>query len=209
MGLDWNPGNKSKSGHEAEFESLFHALQEPDSPVRKLAEDRFFQISLSAFDTLEVQQVGSSDAADRWILEVYRREARNVTEEAWLDSFEGFYVVDLVPSCPGVPRYSNGSPGGYVERFSFRAQFLLDCEYIIGRELLESGYASKLNPEFLEHGRLLLAKFNTFVRARGFDPSDLDSDDPESPRFHADIVGCAARWCLFWARWGHTLDAYW
>lgn len=209
MGLDWNPGNKPKPGHEIEFERLFHALQKKNSWWRKRKEDRFFAISTTAFDTLNTPRVGFSPAADAWALEIYRSEPREIPENVWLEKLYGFYVLDLVPACDGIPRYSNGSPGGYVERYSFRAQFLRDCEYIIGTELLDAGYSSKLAPQFKAHGEALMRKFEEFVAERGFDPSNLDSNDPESPVFHADVVGAAARWCLFWANRGHILHSYW
>ena len=44
--------------------------------------------------------------------------------DEWVESLEGMYVVPLVAPCDGVPRYSNGTVAGYVEPFSFRAQFL-------------------------------------------------------------------------------------
>jgi hypothetical protein len=52
-----------------------------------------------------------------------------------------------VPPCDGLPRYTNGSPGGYVERYSFRAQFLQDCEEELGDDLLATAYESKLPDE--------------------------------------------------------------
>jgi hypothetical protein len=209
MGLDWNPGNKPKPSFEKEFGQLFHALQKKGSWWQGRKERRFLEISTSALDTLGVPRVGSSPAADAWALEQYRSQPREVTEQEWLQGLQGFYVVDLARPCDGIPRYSNGTPGGYVEPYSFRAQFLVDCEYIIGTELLESGYVSKLVPEFRAHGEALKAKADRFIAERGLDPANLDSDDPESPPFHADVVASAARWCLFWSGKGHVLDAYW
>ena len=209
MGLDWNPGNKPKPGYEKEFERLFHALQQKDGWLRKRREKRFFEISTTAFETLNAPRVGESPDADAWALEIFRSEPRDESEESWLSKLHGFYVLDLVPPCDGIPRYSNGVAGGDVERFSFRAQFLVDCEYIIGRDLLDAAYASKLPADFEAYGEALLRKFEQHATERGLDPQNLESDDPDSPVFHADVVGSAARWCLFWARRGHMLDSYW
>lgn len=209
MGLDWNPGNRPKAGFEAEFERLFHALQGPATWWRKRKERRFFEISISAFETLAAPRVGKDEAATNWALERYREGPREVSEAEWLAKLDGFYVVDLLRPCDGIPRYSNGTPGGYVEPFSFRAQFLVDCEYILGGELLESCYLSKLPSEFRAHGEALESKFESFVSERGIDPESLESEDPESPLWHADVVRSAAKWCSFWANRGHVLDAYW
>jgi hypothetical protein len=203
------PETGQRLGHEAEFERLFHALQKKKSWWRKRKEERFFAISDTAFETLNTPRVGFDAAADAWALEIYRSEPREVPEQAWLEKLHGFYVLDLVTPCDGLPRYSNGSPGGYVERYSFRAQFLLDCEYIISTPLLEAGYSSMLTPQLRAHGEALMRKFEVFVTERGLDPCNLDTDDPESPLFHADVVGAAGRWCLFWADRGHVLDSYW
>jgi hypothetical protein len=208
MGLDWNPENKPKPGYEKEFERLFHALQRDDG-LRERNEQRFFEISTTAFETLRTPRVGESPAADEWAREIYRSEPRDQPEDVWIEGLRGFYVLDLVPPCDGVPRYSNGLAGGDVERYSFRAQFLRDCEHIIGAELLEAAYTSRLAPEFEAYGHALQRKFDAFVAARGLDAATLESDDPESAGFQADVVGSAARWCLFWARRGHVLDAYW
>lgn len=211
MGLDWNPGNKPKPGFEQEFERLFNTLQKKRTLFRRRRTARFQEISVSAFETLDAPQVGHSSDADAWALEQYRRSARDVSEEVWLQQLNGLYVVDLVSPCDGIPPYSNGAPGAYVEPFSFRAQFLTDCEYIIGSELLGAAYQSKLAAEFAAYGNALSRKFDDFARERGLDPSNLhlQSDDPESAVFHADVVGSAARWCLFWSRHGHVLEAYW
>lgn len=209
MGLDWNPGHKPKPGHEAEFERLFHELGKKKIWWRERKQKRFNEISITAFETLNAPRVGTSPDADDWALEIYRREPRDESVLAWLDKLRGFYVLDLVEACDGIPRYSNGTPGGYVERYSFRAEFLSDCEYVIGPDLLEASYVSKLPPEFLTYGEALKQKAAEFVTSRGVGPFHPESDDPDGPASHADIVGAAARWCLFWASRGHFLDAYW
>lgn len=210
MGLDWNPGNKPKPGFEREFVDLFYALQGDPSPERTRQEARFREISISAFETLGAPRVGFDSRADAWALEALQRARQPKPESEWLASLKGFYVLDLVPPCHGLPRYSNGSPGGYVERFSFRAQFLADSEEIIGPELLEQAYESKLPPVFERYGLALLEKFRLFVATRKLDPAKLESsEDPESDEFRADVTREAGRWCLFWSRKGHILDAYW
>src|SRR5262249_55417693 len=102
---------------------------------RKRKERRFSEITVTAFETHGAPQVGIEPSATAWAMERYREQARDVTEPEWLAKLHGFFVVDLVRPCDGIPRYSNGTPGGYIERFSIRAQFLTDCEYIIGSSL--------------------------------------------------------------------------
>jgi hypothetical protein len=209
MGLDWNPGNKPKPGHEAEFERLFHELQKPSVWWRRRKERRFSEITVSAFETLAAPRVGIDTAATAWALERYREKTRDATEQEWIAKLHGTFVVDLLRPSDGIPRYSNGATGGYVEPFSFRAQFLTDCEYIIGSGRLEEAYVSKLPENFLQYGEQLQKTFDVFAAARGLSEDDLSSDDPDSPVFHADVVLSAAKWCRFWAGKGHCLEAYW
>jgi hypothetical protein len=123
---------------------------------------------------------------------------------------QGFYVLDLVPACDGLPRYTNGHAGGYVERYAFRGEFLTDCTEIIGDALLESGYVSKLSEETAAYGESLLAAASRFVAARGIDSTKLHlAEEPESIEFRLDVVFSAGRWCRFWAERGHWLEAYW
>jgi hypothetical protein len=122
---------------------------------------------------------------------------------------EGFYVLDLVPPCDGLPRYSNGYPGGYVERYSFRGAFLIDCEDVLGSNLLESAWISKLPKDTVSYGEILIERAEQYAAQNGIDSStchlvaDIDSDEAQ-----IEIVLAAGRWCRFWGERGHWLDAY-
>jgi hypothetical protein len=205
MGLDWNPGPKPKPGHEAEYEQLFVKLTSSNN--EQLLE-RFHSISTTAFETLSTPVVGRDASANAWAEEVYREQCPEGTLDDWLRRLDGFNVLDLVPACDGIPMYSNGSPGGYVEAYAFRAQFLVDCEHIIGAELLEQAYESKLPDAFLNFGRQLQQCANAYAEQNGIDLQSLDTDDVDGIEFQLDVVTAAARWCVFWAERGHILDAY-
>lgn len=211
MGLDWNPGNKPKPGYEEEFDRLFRQLENvPERTEQESLLQRFRDISISAFETLNTPRVGYSEAADAWAREAYRERSPDCTEQEWLQRLQGFYVLPLVPKCDGIPRYSNGDPGGYVEPYSFRAQFLvLDCEEIIGPRLVEQAYGSKLSREMLAYGNELITKAEEFARRNHIDLEHLDIDDYDGIDVKVDVVLAAGRWCRFWAERGHILDAYW
>jgi hypothetical protein len=170
---------------------------------------RFMEISISAFETLQAPRVGVAPEADAWARDQHTRQNESTPLNEWLEKLKGLYVVSVVQPCDGVPRYSNGSVAGYVEPFSFRAQFLTDCTAIIGADCLERAYQSQLPPPLLEYGRTLLAKAETFARAHGFDLGALNIDDVDSVESQLDAVICAGRWCIFWAERGHPLEAYW
>jgi hypothetical protein len=213
LGLDWNPGNRPRPGFEAEFDRLFAGISEKRIQAGTPEHARFFEISISAYETLQAPQVGSDARADEWIRAKYREQQPQMTEAEWIDRFQGFYVVELVPACDGIPAYSNGSPGGYVEPFSFRAQFLRDCESIISTNMLEAAYVSKRHDETTAYGHELISIGEAFAQRNGLDPRNCSASDDdlhgETPRYFADIILSAGKWCVFWGEQGHTLDAYW
>ena len=226
MGLDWLPGNKAKAGFEAEFADLFGRLNAADSEKERdglLA--RFREISLTAFETLGAPLVGHDPQADEWARQMYREmDQIDDSEAQFLVEMEGFAVLPLVAPCDGLPRYSNGSPGGYVEQYSFRAQFLHDCAEDIGKDLFEAAYESKLSGELLVYGQQLLAKAEELAARHGLDPMNLviPEEVPSEEEYAAgrrapetwsvehriDVAHCAGRWCVFWAERGHFLDAW-
>ena len=146
MGLDWNPGPKAKPGYKLEFEDLWRKLHARSCFLRGRKVKRFGEITITAFDTLATPRVGFDDAATEWAMKVFPdRKDKSLTEQVFLERMRGFYVLDLVPPCDGLPSYTNGHAGGYVERYSFRAQFLtLDCTDVVGQELIDGAYESKL-----------------------------------------------------------------
>jgi hypothetical protein len=59
-------------------------------------------------------------------------------------------------------------------------------------------------------GEKLLSAASAFASERNMDVSKIHlAEDPESMEFHLDVVFSAGRWCCFWARKGHWLEAYW
>jgi hypothetical protein len=225
MGLDWNPGNRAKAGFEAEFTAVVRRiLAAGPGTARDSLVGRYREISVTAFETLGTPRVGTDPEADAWVREVYRSQPRDESEDAFLQALEGFWVLDLVPPCDGLPRYSNGAPGGYVEAYAFRAQFLEDCADDLGEELLAAAYQSKLPADTVAYGRQLLAVADDLIHRHNLDPRMLRPDEfptieelqagtpaptSFSPTHRADVLSCAGRWCVFWGERGHFLDAYW
>jgi hypothetical protein len=228
MGLDWNPLGRPKPGHEAEFERLFKRIAELPTDVSWLGRvfrrlvgaadpeairKRWFEIQTTAFETLEAPKVGKSADATAWALERYREQKEpKRTEQEFLKEMDGFYVVTLAPPCDGIPVYSNGE-FGYVERFSFRGQFLIDCKDIIGEALLEKCYVSCLAPGLAALGHELRAWALSYAGQQGVlqvehlrSPDGFEENSPESK---AHILFSAARWCEYWSSRGHGLEAYW
>lgn len=170
---------------------------------------RFQDITVTAFETLGAPQVGFDAAATEWARKTFPNlKDKSLTEQQFIEQMKGFHVLNLVPPCDGIPRYSNEFLG-YVDRHSFRADYLRDCGAIISKALLDSAYESKLVEETVSYGGKLLEKATDFASARGIDTSKtLQSDDPDSVEFRVNVVLAAGRWCLFWGQRGHWLEAY-
>lgn len=208
MGLDWHPGNKPKPGFEAEYETLFQKLLAGEVEDGDPEQERFFEISMSPYETLEAPQVGHHDAATEWARGKYDEQKPPVPWEQWLEDMRGYYVLDLCPPCDGLPKYSN-APIGIGELYTFRAQFLRDCTDVIGDDMLERGYSPMRSGEMLSYGKELIGLAESYAARNGVDLADTESADPDSPADKVDIVMAAGRWCVFWAERGHPLDSDW
>jgi hypothetical protein len=226
MGLDWNPANKPKPGFEAEFDTVFFRMErgpfakEPSGTDRlliflKLKEasreptykdllQRYQEISIPAFETLKAPRIGHDEAANQWAEENVSPPPGKTREES-LEALKGVYVLSLVEDCDGLPKYTNGHTGGYVEAYAFRAQFLCDCEEIIGLDLADEIYRSRNSADMVAFGKQLQQAAEKYAREEG---RDLDNLDSEHVDFDLDVVLSAARWCIFWGERGHYLEAY-
>ncbi|HEY0781586.1 MAG TPA: hypothetical protein VGE98_03960 [Thermoanaerobaculia bacterium] len=105
--------------------------------------------------------------------------------------------------------------GGFtpnLELTSFCGAFLSSCEAVIGKELLESAWESKLPDDLVTYGRALLERAEAWgaqhdclsVRDRR-EPPDGDEDSPAS---QCHIVFAAGRWCVYWGERGHWLEVW-
>lgn len=226
MGLDWNPIGKPKPGAEEEFAALFKQLGElPTRPGwlerirlrrrgidRDAIKKRWEEIQISPYETLGAPKVGESAEADAWARERYNEiEEPRPSEDEFTKEMEGYYVLALVPPCDGLPGYSNWT-AGYVERFSFRAEFLRCCEDIVPEDTLGKCYESCLAPELAVLGNELRACAASFAKQRNLEHIEFAKDvefNEQSPESKLDILYAAARWCEYWSSRGHGLEADW
>jgi hypothetical protein len=210
MGLDWNPGPKAKPGQKTEFDLLWRQLHGKWCWWRKAKIKRFEAITVTPFDTLAVPTVGIDNIATQWAIQKYpARTNKALSEEQFLESLKGFRVLELVPSCDGLPRYTNGIPGSYIEAFSFRAQWLISCADILNDELLEKAYQSMLPEDTVIYGQRLIELATNFASEKKINLSqNFLSEDPESTEYQLDVIQSAGRWCVFWGERGHWLEAY-
>ncbi len=208
MGLDWLPGNKPQKGHEKEFENIFHLVTLNNPSNKEELIKRFFQISISPYETLSAPQVGIAPEATEWAINKYKNLKAEKPLAQWLEEMKGYYVLELLPPCDGFPRYSN-SPLGYVDRYSFRGDYLKDCEHIIGGTLIEEAIVSKLAKDFLQYGKKLQQAAEKYAKMQNIKIVPPADDDVDSDIAKLDILISATKWCTFWAERGHILQVDW
>jgi len=217
MELEWKPLCKPKPGHEAEFLTLFKLLRslraiQTEAVDRSTLDRRWNEIQVSPYETIQVPRVGTDAVADKWITARYTAWQNPSQSEAdFLRDMQGFYVLQLVSPCDGLPWYSNGGRGN-AERFSFRAQLLTNCAEILGQTTLKQIYRSCLAPVLQGLSEDLQALATHFADKRGiaYVESVTGPDFEEgSAEQKVHIVFSAAKWCKFWSDRGHGLAAHW
>jgi len=223
MGLDWRPLNKPKQGLEDEFENLFYLivgrqkqaisffdrLKGGKLKTQEQLLKRFLEISIPSYETLNAPKVGFDKTATEFAESKFKdRVDRNLTFEQYMEAMQGYYILDLVPENDGIPKYI----ALHDERHVFRGQFLLDCEHIIGQEMLEEAYISKLSKETIDYGNRLMDKADKFAAKHDLlhlkdqrdPPEEFDETDPAT---NAHVLFSAAKWLLWWGKNGHGFEA--
>ena len=217
MELEWNPLCAPKPGHETEFLTLFKLLRSlrtiaTEAVDRSGLDRRWNEIQVNPYETIKAPRVGTDAVADKWIAARYAAwQSPSQSETDFIREMQGFYVLQLVSPCDGFPYYSNGGCGN-VERFSFRAQLLSNCEEILGRTTLKQIYRSCLGSVLQGLGEDMQALAAHFADKRGIAhvESVARSDFEEgSAEQKVHIVFSAAKWCKFWSDRGHGLAANW
>lgn len=207
MGLDWNPASKPKDGYEKEFEKIVSKLLKGVLWGEEKLKKRFDEISIPAFESLDAPMVGRDKEADIWISQRYDNSDKSVPLQVWIDEYKGYKVFTLVENCPGIPTYSSGGMG-YVEAYSFRADFLKECEHIIGPETLNRAFEYMPPEKLLLYGNELLEHAHQYAEKHQLKIPESSVDDMESDAFHLHVIQAAGEWAIFWASKGHGLEPY-
>jgi len=215
MGLDCLPLGKPKEGREAEFDALFKELVWSTRPDPSLW-DRLAKITISPYETLKAPRVGTDAEADRWALQGYLERPQrlsSMSQDEWMKEFHGYYVLDLVPRNDGIPVYTAGGLGSYVDSFSFRGQLLNDCRDVLGK-LVDEAWGHQKAVELVDYGARLHRRVAAFAEKQGMteilgqeDRPDWLDDDFDHPASKIHVADSAARWCRYWGERGHGMIA--
>jgi hypothetical protein len=236
MGLDWKPPAKPKSGHEAEFETLWRQLNEAAGILRPTAAQgfwsglfrstpkfdqdaaiaRFQEITVPPYENLGAPVVGHDAEADAWVLSRHANGSLNLPEGSTtaqtLADFQGFHVLDLLPECDGFPVYTHADMYDGVDQTSFRGKFLESCTQVIGKDLLKRAWEPILARDLADYGGALRACADQFAIKSGNSKVignwAFEWKDEGDLASQLHVVDQAARWCLFWSMRGHGLEPY-
>jgi hypothetical protein len=222
MGLDWRPMGKPKPGFEERYNQIFRIIQgiekqkEPGFldklkgkklQTKEQLIEEFFDNSIETYETIKAPRVGYDSVANEWIKSKYDETDKSIAEEDFVKQHLGYYVIELAPELDGVPVYIAMGQDENV----FRGKFLDDCKELIGEDLYNQAWETKLAPETLLYGQQLMAigdkvatEHNLLYLKNQRIPPDTDEDSLES-KVH--ILYAAAKWLIFYGENGHGYEA--
>jgi hypothetical protein len=221
MGLDLRPMGKPKPGFEKRFveifemvsqdnihqPSLFDKLKGKKLPNKEELLQEWFAGQIQTYETIKAPRVGKDKEADDWIINKYNELEKKPSLEDFLKEHNGYYVIELAKEEDGVPVYIAMGQDENV----FRGQFLSDCVDIIGEELVNEAWQTKLANETLDYGNRLMTVADKIAKEKNLEylksqrlPPDTDEDSIES-KVH--IVFSLAKWLIFYGKNGHGYEA--
>lgn len=221
MGLDMRPMGKPKSGFEQRFVDIFEMVTKDTIPqpsfLDKLKGKKYptkdellqewFANQIQTYETIKAPRVGRDKEADEWIRSKYSELEEKPPLEQFLKEHDGYYVIELAKEQDGVPVYIAMGQDENV----FRGQFLQDCTDIIGEDLVNEAWETKLANETLDYGNRLMAVADKIAKEKNLEylksqrlPPDSDEDTIES-KLH--IVFSLAKWLIFYGKNGHGYEA--
>ena len=222
MGLDMRPMGKPQKGFEKRFNEIFEMVQSDNIPRPNFLDkikgkqypskeeliQEFLSNQITTYETIKAPIVGKDERADKWIRERYDElDASKPSLEEFIKGYQGYYVIELAEKQDGVPVYIAMGQDENV----FRGQFLNDCIDLIGEELVNEAWGTKLADETLDYGNRLLSIAEKIAQEHNLEylkdqrmPPDVDEDSIES-KLH--IVFSLAKWLIFYGENGHGYEA--
>ncbi len=222
MGLDMRPMGKPKPGFEERFKQIFWILQGAEKQKISLLDKlkgkkefskdellkEWFENQIPSYETIKAPRVGRDKEADEWIKQKYLESDKSKSESDFIRDFDGYYVIELAKELDGVPMYISMQEDKNV----FRGQFIQDCTDLIGENLVNEAWETKLADSALDYGKRLMAIADKIASQKGFQylkdqrmPPDSNEESVES-KLH--IVFSLAKWLIFYGKNGHGYEAY-
>lgn len=221
MGLDMRPMGKPKPGFEKRFVEIFKMVTEDKIPQPSLFDklagkklpsrdellQEWFAGQIQTYETIKAPRVGRDKEADDWIKNKYNELEQKPSLDEFLKEHNGYYVIELAKEQDGVPVYVAMGQDENV----FRGQFLSDCIDIVGEDLVNEAWGTKLAEDALDYGNRLMSVADKLAKEKNLEylktqrlPPDTDEDSIES-KLH--IVFSLAKWLIFYGKNGHGYEA--
>jgi hypothetical protein len=221
MGLDMIPMGKPKLGFEKRFVEIFEMLTKNSFPkpsfldkikgIKYPTKEELLQEWLTnqiqTYETIKAPRVGRDKEADEWIKNKYDELEEKPTFEEFSKEYKGYYVIELAKELDGVPVYIAMGQDENV----FRGEFLRDCEDLIGEDLMNEAWNTKMARETLEYGHSLMEAADTLAKQYNLTylksqrlPPDASEETIES-KLH--ILFSLAKWLIFYGKNGHGYEA--
>lgn len=221
MGLDMRPMGKPKPGFEKRFVEIFEMVSQDKIPEASLFDklkgkklptkdellQEWFAGQIQTYETIKAPRVGRDKEADDWIRSKYNELEQKPSLDEFLREHNGYYVIELAKEQDGVPVYIAMGQDENV----FRGQFLSDCVEIIGEDLVNEAWETKLADATLDYGNRLMSVADRLAKEKNLEylktqrlPPDTDEDSIES-KLH--IVFSLAKWLIFYGKNGHGYEA--
>ncbi|GAB3012462.1 hypothetical protein GCM10027051_14300 [Niabella terrae] len=221
MGLDMRPLGKPKPGFEKRFVEIFGLLtmnifpkpsfldkiKGTKYPTKEELLIEWFTNQIQSYETIKAPKVGRDKEANEWIRVKYEQLKQKPLLEQFLQDYDGYYVIELAKEKDGVPVYVAAGQDENV----FRGEFLRFCEDIIGDDLINEAWNTKMAIETLEYGNRLMEVAGKIAKQHNLEylksqrlPPDADEDSIES-KLH--ILFSLAKWLIFYGKNGHGYEA--
>lgn len=217
MGLDMRPMGKPKHAFEKRSvdifamvskdkipqTSIFDKLKGKKLPTKDELLQELFVGQDNTYETIKAPRVGQDKEADDWIRNKYDDLELMPSLDEFLKEHNNYYVIQLAKELDGVPVYIAMGQDENV----FRGQFLSECVDLIGKDLVNEAWGSKLADDTLDCGNRLMSVADKLAKEKNLEhlksqrlPPDTDEDSIES-KLH--IVFSLAKGLVFYGKNGH------
>jgi hypothetical protein len=187
--------------------SFFDKLKGKKLPTKDDLLKEWFENKIPSYETIKAPRVGRDKEADEWIKAKYQESGKQISETEFIKQYQDYYVIELAKEKDGVPMYIAMNQDENV----FRSQFMQDYIDLIGEDLVNEAWGSKLADDTLDYGNRLMSIADKIAKENNLqylkeqrEPPETDEDSIES-KLH--IVYSLAKWLIFYGRNRHGYEA--
>ena len=187
--------------------SFLERLKGTKYPTKDEIVGEWFSIQIESYETIKAPRVGRDAEANAWIKEKYNELEEKPAYEEFLEEYQDFYVIELAKELDGIPVYISLEQDENV----FRGQFLTDCTDIIGEDLVNEAWGTKLAEDTLDYGKRLMLATDNVAKEHSLEYLKTQREVPEAEEGTMEskvhIAYSLAKWLVFYGKNGHGYEA--